>query len=190
MMSGSVSARWWTGRAVGHEAIRHRESQRRRVPTCRGRDRRRGDVGTRSLTRIGAIQGCSPGHCAQEAQAIRVAHLVRHVRIKHRVDLGFSLPHVAAIGDADDHPAAELRALDDELAASIESCSRHAPNCVRSLDQTAPPTCRRSSCHRTRSPYCPSPTAPPSSCCPGVAYELDDSPPDADDCTPPGPPNA
>ena len=49
-----------------------------------------------------------------------VAHLVRLVRIKRLTDLGFSLPQIAAMGDADDHPEEALRALDAELADTIE----------------------------------------------------------------------
>lgn len=49
-----------------------------------------------------------------------VAHLVRLVRIKRLTDLGFSLPQIAAMGDADDHPEEALRELDAELAATIE----------------------------------------------------------------------
>jgi DNA-binding transcriptional MerR regulator len=48
------------------------------------------------------------------------AHLVRLVRIKRLVDLGFSLPQIAAMGEADDHPEQALRDLDAELAATIE----------------------------------------------------------------------
>jgi DNA-binding transcriptional MerR regulator len=53
-----------------------------------------------------------------------VAHLVRVLRIKRLTDLGFSLPQIAAMGDADDHPAEALRALDGELAATIERLQR------------------------------------------------------------------
>ncbi|MET0698032.1 MAG: MerR family transcriptional regulator [Mycobacterium sp.] len=53
-----------------------------------------------------------------------VAHLVRLVRIKRLTDLGFSLPQIAAMGDADDHPDEALRALDAELAATIERLQR------------------------------------------------------------------
>ena len=45
-----------------------------------------------------------------------VSHLVRLLRIKRLVDLGFSLSQIAAMGD-DDHPAAALRALDAELVS-------------------------------------------------------------------------
>lgn len=67
-----------------------------------------------------------------------VAHLVRLVRIKRLVDLGFSLRQIAAMGDADDHPAAELRALDDELAATIEQLQQARTELRQILDQTAP----------------------------------------------------
>lgn len=53
-----------------------------------------------------------------------VAHLVRLVRIKRLTDLGFSLPQIAAMGDTDDHPEDALRALDAELAATIERLQR------------------------------------------------------------------
>jgi len=49
-----------------------------------------------------------------------VAHLVRVLRIKRLSDLGFSLPQIAGMGDAQDHPAEELRILDAELAATIK----------------------------------------------------------------------
>ena len=48
-----------------------------------------------------------------------VEHLVRLVRIKRLVDLGFSLPQIGAMGEADDHPEEALRALDAELAETI-----------------------------------------------------------------------
>ncbi len=53
-----------------------------------------------------------------------VAHLVRVLRIKRLTDLGFSLSQIAAMGDADDHPAEALRTLDAELAATIERLQR------------------------------------------------------------------
>ncbi|MGW0161941.1 helix-turn-helix domain-containing protein [Mycobacterium sp. NPDC003323] len=53
-----------------------------------------------------------------------VAHLVRLVRIKRLVDLGFSLPQIAAMGTDDDHPEQALRELDAELAATIERLQR------------------------------------------------------------------
>ena len=53
-----------------------------------------------------------------------VAHLVRLLRIKRLTDLGFSLPQIAGMGDADDHPAEALRTLDAELAATVERLQR------------------------------------------------------------------
>ncbi|MEJ2869665.1 MerR family transcriptional regulator [Actinomycetospora sp. OC33-EN08] len=49
-----------------------------------------------------------------------VAHLVRLLRIKRLADLGFSLPQIAELGAADEHPAEALRALDEDLAAQVE----------------------------------------------------------------------
>ncbi|WP_433559515.1 MerR family transcriptional regulator [Pseudonocardia xinjiangensis] len=53
-----------------------------------------------------------------------VSHLVRLLRIKRLVDLGFSLSQIAAMGDDDHHPAEALRALDAELAATVERLQR------------------------------------------------------------------
>jgi DNA-binding transcriptional MerR regulator len=53
-----------------------------------------------------------------------VAHLVRVLRITRLSDLGFSLSQIAAMGDADDHPEEALRALDAELAATVERLQR------------------------------------------------------------------
>lgn len=53
-----------------------------------------------------------------------VAHLVRVLRIKRLIDLGFSLAQIAAMGDADEHPEEALRTLDAELAATIERLER------------------------------------------------------------------
>lgn len=53
-----------------------------------------------------------------------VAHLVRLLRIKRLVDLGFPLSRIAEMGGADDHPEEALRTLDAELAATIERLQR------------------------------------------------------------------
>ncbi|WP_226378287.1 helix-turn-helix domain-containing protein [Pseudonocardia abyssalis] len=53
-----------------------------------------------------------------------VAHLVRVLQIKRLTDLGFSLPQIAGMGDAADHPAEALRTLDAELSATIERLQR------------------------------------------------------------------
>ncbi|MFF0740446.1 MerR family transcriptional regulator [Streptomyces sp. NPDC004111] len=67
-----------------------------------------------------------------------VAHLVRLLRIKRLVDLGFSLPRIAEMGDADDHPESALRALDTELAATIERLQRARLELGFILEKSAP----------------------------------------------------
>lgn len=67
-----------------------------------------------------------------------VAHLVRLVRIRRLTDLGFSLPQIAAMGDSDDHPEDALRALDAELAATIERLQRTRDELGEILKQSAP----------------------------------------------------
>jgi DNA-binding transcriptional MerR regulator len=67
-----------------------------------------------------------------------VAHLIRVLRIKRLTDLGFSLPQIAAMGDADEHPAEALRTLDAELAATIERLQRVRVELGLILRQAAP----------------------------------------------------
>jgi DNA-binding transcriptional MerR regulator len=67
-----------------------------------------------------------------------VAHLVRLVRIKRLTDLGFSLPQIAAMGEADDHPEQALRELDAELAASIERLQAAREELAVILEHSAP----------------------------------------------------
>jgi DNA-binding transcriptional MerR regulator len=67
-----------------------------------------------------------------------VAHLVRVLRIKRLTDLGFSLSQIAAMGDTDEHPAEELRALDADLAATIERLQRVRVELGLILSQAAP----------------------------------------------------
>ncbi|SFS41970.1 MerR family transcriptional regulator [Saccharopolyspora flava] len=67
-----------------------------------------------------------------------VAHLVRLLRIKRLVDLGFSLSQIAAMGDADTHPEEALRALDAELAATIERLQRARVELGLLLHQSVP----------------------------------------------------
>jgi DNA-binding transcriptional MerR regulator len=65
-----------------------------------------------------------PARRANGYKQYGVAHLVRLLRIKRLVDLGFSLSQIAAMGNADDHPDEALRTLDAELAATIERLQR------------------------------------------------------------------
>jgi DNA-binding transcriptional MerR regulator len=67
-----------------------------------------------------------------------VAHIVRLVRIKRLVDLGFSLPQIAAMGDTNDHPGDALRALDGELAATIERLTQARAELGILLQNAAP----------------------------------------------------
>src|ERR1044072_1219074 len=53
-----------------------------------------------------------------------VAHLVRLLRIKRLVALGFSLSRIATMGDSDDPPEQALRPLDAELATTVERLER------------------------------------------------------------------
>jgi DNA-binding transcriptional MerR regulator len=65
-----------------------------------------------------------PARRANGYKQYGVAHLVRLLRIKRLVDLGFSLSQISAMGDDDDHPDDALRTLDAELAATIERLQR------------------------------------------------------------------
>ena len=67
-----------------------------------------------------------------------VAHLVRLLRIKRLVDLGFSLPRIAELGELDDHPAEALRALDADLAATVDRLQRARAELRDILDRAAP----------------------------------------------------
>ncbi|MBW0104228.1 MerR family transcriptional regulator [Pseudonocardia sp. KRD291] len=67
-----------------------------------------------------------------------VAHLVRVLRIKRLTDLGFSLSQIAGMGDSDDHPEEALRALDGELAETIERLQRARAELGVILDHAAP----------------------------------------------------
>ncbi|SEO63728.1 MerR family transcriptional regulator [Amycolatopsis saalfeldensis] len=67
-----------------------------------------------------------------------VTHLVRVLRIKRLTGLGLSLAQIAELGDADEHPEKALRALDSELAESIERMRRARADLAVILDQAAP----------------------------------------------------
>ena len=61
-----------------------------------------------------------PERAASSYKQYEVRHLVRLLRIRRYVDLGFSLPQVAAILDNDEHPTEQIRGLDEELAQTME----------------------------------------------------------------------
>ncbi|GAA3223944.1 MerR family transcriptional regulator [Pseudonocardia petroleophila] len=68
-----------------------------------------------------------------------VTHLVRIVRIKRLADLGFTLPQIAELGDADQHPREALRGLDAHLARTLDRL-RDVRTEVRQILQEAAPT--------------------------------------------------
>ncbi len=68
-----------------------------------------------------------------------VAHLVRTLRIKRLAELGFTLPQIAELGDADQHPREALRSLDTQLARTLDRL-QHARVEVRQILQQAAPT--------------------------------------------------
>ena len=53
-----------------------------------------------------------------------VAHLVRVLQIKRLTGLGLSLKQIAEMDEANEHPREALRALDAEMAATIERLQR------------------------------------------------------------------
>ncbi|MFF7653673.1 MerR family transcriptional regulator [Streptomyces sp. NPDC007983] len=68
-----------------------------------------------------------------------VAHLVKLLRIKRLVDLGFSLSRIAEMRAADGHrPEEALRSLDAELAATIERLQRARVELSLILHKAAP----------------------------------------------------
>ncbi|WP_328603564.1 MerR family transcriptional regulator [Amycolatopsis sp. NBC_00345] len=67
-----------------------------------------------------------------------VAHLVRILRIKRLIDLGFSLSQISAMGDADEHPEEALRALDTDLSTTIERLQRIRVELALMLREAAP----------------------------------------------------
>ena len=79
-----------------------------------------------------------PDRLSNGYKQYNVAHLVRLVRIKRLVDLGFSLPQIADMGHADDHPEEALRNLDAELAATIERLQAARGELAVILEHSAP----------------------------------------------------
>ncbi|MHA6630290.1 helix-turn-helix domain-containing protein [Pseudonocardia sichuanensis] len=67
-----------------------------------------------------------------------VAHLVRVLRIKRLADLGFTLPQIAELGDADQHPREALRGLDAHLARTLDRLQDVRAEIQQILQQAAP----------------------------------------------------
>ncbi|MFC4565929.1 MerR family transcriptional regulator [Nocardiopsis mangrovi] len=71
-----------------------------------------------------------------------VAHLVRVLRIRRLAGLGFSLPEIAAMGEAEDHPETALRTREADLTATIERLQwvrRELGLILREAEPTDPP---------------------------------------------------
>ncbi|MDT8913230.1 MerR family transcriptional regulator [Amycolatopsis sp. PS_44_ISF1] len=66
------------------------------------------------------------------------SHLLRVLRIKRLTTLGFSLPQIAAMGEADDHFEAALRSLDEELAATVARLRRTRVELKQILSEDVP----------------------------------------------------
>lgn len=85
---------------------------------------------------IGLLE--EPHRRANGYKEYRVAHLVRVLRIKRLTDLGFTLPQIAEIGDADQHPREALRGLDAHLARTLDRLQDVRAEVHEMLRQAAP----------------------------------------------------
>ncbi len=79
-----------------------------------------------------------PRRCANGYKQYGVAHLVRLLRIKRLSDLGFTLPQIAELGDADQHPREALRGLDARLARTLDQLQDVRTEVRQILQQAAP----------------------------------------------------
>ncbi|MCR3754529.1 MerR family transcriptional regulator [Lentzea californiensis] len=79
-----------------------------------------------------------PGRRPNGYKQYGVAHFIRLVRVKRLVDLGFSLSQIAEMGEDDHHPAEALRALDAELAETIQRLQRARVELALILRQHVP----------------------------------------------------
>ncbi|WP_424188107.1 MerR family transcriptional regulator [Actinokineospora sp. G85] len=104
-----------------------------------------------------------PERRANGYKSYGVTHLVRVLRIKRLSELGFSLSQIAAMDDSDQRPEEELRALDAELAATIERLQRVRAELGVILDGAPRPTCPPNWPRPPPTPTCPRPTGRSSS---------------------------
>ena len=86
---------------------------------------------------VGLLQ--EPRRRANGYKQYGVAHLVRVLRIKRLADLGFTLPQIAELGDADQHPREALRGLDAHLARTLDRL-QHVRTEIQEILQQAAPT--------------------------------------------------
>ncbi|WP_410658832.1 MerR family transcriptional regulator [Amycolatopsis sp. lyj-112] len=76
----------------------------------------------RHYHKIGLLD--EPERTANGYKQYRIGHLIRLLRIRRLVDLGVPLSDIAAVEESDEGAEQVLRALDAELAASIERQQR------------------------------------------------------------------
>ncbi|RAO29966.1 hypothetical protein PSN13_05165 [Micromonospora saelicesensis] len=76
----------------------------------------------RHYHRIGLLE--EPGRAANGYKQYRIRHLIRLLRIRRLVDLGVPLADIAAMDNSAEGAERTFRALDAELAASIERQQR------------------------------------------------------------------
>lgn len=67
-----------------------------------------------------------------------VDDLIRLIRIRRLIQLGLTLPQIAAVGDADRLPDDVLRELEAEVTRGIERLQRTRAELVAMLEQTVP----------------------------------------------------
>ncbi len=79
-----------------------------------------------------------PQRCSNGYKQYGVAHLVRTLRIKRLADLGFTLPQIAELSEADRHPRDALRRLDTRLARSVDRLQRARMEVRQILQRAAP----------------------------------------------------
>ncbi len=89
----------------------------------------------RHYHRIGLLD--EPERAANGYKRYGVEHLVRLLRIRRLVDLGVPLSDIPAVGASDERAEQILRALDAELAASIERQQRMRRELAEILDNRA-----------------------------------------------------
>jgi DNA-binding transcriptional MerR regulator len=91
----------------------------------------------RHYHKVGLLE--EPRRRANGYKQYGVAHLVRVLRIKRLADLGFTLPQIAELGDADQHPREALRGLDAHLARTLDRL-QHVRTEIQEILQQAAPT--------------------------------------------------
>ncbi|MFF5100825.1 MULTISPECIES: MerR family transcriptional regulator [Actinosynnema] len=79
-----------------------------------------------------------PDRAANGYKQYKIPHLVRLLQIKRLSDLGVPLAQIAVMGKADEESEEAIRALDAELAASVERINRVRAELALALRHRAP----------------------------------------------------